>query len=112
MKEELLAYISDRIDWHKLEQTRLKKAYRSDEAAHMQIAINVYNIFLSTYQAMKYDLAETLRRFSAIVGTWDENHRKAHAHQDQERLLIESIKIERALEIIRHAKELELTHHD
>lgn len=107
MKEELIAYINSRIEWHRLEQARLKKAYRSDEAAHMQIAINVYNIFLSTYQAMKYDPAETMRRFSTIVATWDENHRKAHEHQDEEKLLIEAIKIERALEIIQYAKNLE-----
>lgn len=107
MKEELIAYVNSRISWCKLEQKKLKQGYRSDEAAHMQIAINVYNIFLSTYQAMKYDLAETMRRFSAIVGTWDANHRKAHEHQDEEKLLIESIKIERALEIIQYAKELE-----
>ncbi len=107
MKEELLSYLNERIDWHKREQARLKAACCADEAAHVQIAINVYNIFLSTWQAMKYDLDETLRRFSGIVSSWDENHRTACAHQDEKRKFVEEIKISRAMEIIRRAKELE-----
>lgn len=67
MKEEMLRYIDERIAWHQGEQARLKAEYRQDEANHMQIAINVYNIFRSTYQAMKFDLDETVRRFSAIT---------------------------------------------
>ena len=112
MKDALLHYLNDRIDWHKREQARLKKADCADEAAHQQISINVYGIFLSTYQALKYDLAETLRRFSSIVDTWDKQHRLAHEHGDITQLLIEEIKIGRATEIIRYAKELELSHHD
>lgn len=112
MKEEMLAYLNERISWHKHEQAKLKQDDRTDEAIHLQIAANVYSIFLSTYRAMKYDMAETLRRFSSIVNTWDENHKTAHAHDDFEKKLVEEIKIDRALEIIRHAKELEGLHHD
>ena len=112
MKEELLGYINDRIAWHKLEQARLKNAYRADEATHMQIAINVYNIFLSTYQAVKYDLDETVKRFSSIVATWDASHKLACTRGNLEKKLIEEIKIDRAMEIIRRAKELEWMHHD
>ena len=107
MKEELIGDINDRIAWHQQEQARLKKAYRADEAVHMQIAVNVYNIFLSIYQAVKYDLDETVKRFSGIIGTWDASHRKAYEHGDTEKMLIETIKIERATEILRRAKELE-----
>lgn len=109
MKEKLLAYINERIDWHRREQARLKASYRNDEAIHMQVAINVYNIFLSTWQAMKFDLDETLLRFSSISSTWDNNHRRALEHNELEKQLIEEIKIDRALEIIRFAKELEET---
>ena len=109
MKEKLLAYINERIDWHRREQARLKASYRNDEAIHMQVAINVYNIFLSTWQAMKFDLDETLLRFSSISSTWDDNHRRALEHNELEKQLIEEIKIDRALEIIRFAKELEET---
>lgn len=112
MKEEMLAFIDSHLDWTRREQARLRKEERGDEAIHLQIAINVYNIFLSIYQAMHYDLAVTLQRFSALVEVWDQNHHKAHAHHDDEQKLIEEIKISRALEIIRHAKELEMTHHD
>ena len=42
MKEALIQYLNDRIDWHKREQSRLKKADCVDEAAHQQISINVY----------------------------------------------------------------------
>ena len=107
MKEEMLAYLDERIAWCRQEQARLKAEYRADEAAHMQIAMNVYGIFRSTYQAVKYDLAETLRRFSGVVGSWDESHKQACAHGDTEKQLIEEIKIGRALEIIRRAKETE-----
>jgi len=107
MKEEMLAYLNERIDWHKREQARLKAACCGDEAAHVQIAINVYNIFLSTWQAMKFDMDETLRRFSSIVSTWDESHRAACAHGDEAKKFVEEIKIGRAMEIIRRAKELE-----
>ena len=107
MKEELLAYLNERIDWHKREQSRLKAACCADEAAHVQIAINVYNIFLSTYQAMKYDLGETLGRFSGIVSSWDASHRLACEHNDENKKFVEEIKISRAMEIIRRAKELE-----
>ena len=107
MKEELLSYIDERIAWHKGEQSRLKAEYRQDEAAHVQIAINVYNIFLATYRAMKFDLGETLRRFSSIVGNWDESHRIACEHGDDPKKFVEEIKIDRAMEIIRRAKELE-----
>ena len=112
MKEELINDLNTRIEWAKREQERLRKEDRLDEAAHVQIGINVYNIFLSTYKAVKYDLAETLKRFASIVETWNENHRKAHEHNDLEKTLIEEIKISRALDIIQRAKELELTHHD
>lgn len=112
MKEEMLAYLNERIAWHKQEQARLKRDDRADEAAHMQIAMNVYSIFQSTWQAMQYDMGETLRRFGAIVETWNENHRKACEHSNVTKKLIEEIKVNRALEIIRQAKELEAMHHD
>ena len=107
MKENLIAYINSRIDWHQQEQARLKAEYRQDEAVLMQIATNVYRIFLSTYQAMKFDLGETLQRFSSIMSTWDESHKQAHAHDDATKQLIEEIKIARAMEILRAAKEME-----
>ena len=107
MKEEMLRYIDERISWHQNEQARLKTEYRQDEANHMQIAINVYNIFRSTYQAMKFALDETVRRFSAITGTWDESHKRACEHGDEEKRLIEEIKLARAMELLRHAKETE-----
>ncbi len=112
MKEEMLAFINERIRWHQQEHARLRQEQRGDEAAHLQIAINVYNIFLSTYKAMKYDLNETLRRFASILETWDQNHRRASEHDAPEKIFIEEIKINRALEIIRYAKELEVNHHD
>lgn len=112
MKENLIAYINSRIDWHQQEQARLKAEYRQDEAAHVQIAMNVYRIFLSTYQALKFDLDETLRRFSSILSTWDESHKMACTHGDTDKKLIEEIKISRALEIIQHAKGLEAAQHD
>ena len=107
MKEEMLRYIDERITWHQSEQARLKAEYRQDEANHMQIAINVYNIFRSTYQAMKYDLDATVARFSVIVGSWDESHRHACEHGDDEKRLIEEIKLARAMELLRRAKETE-----
>ena len=107
MKEKLLAYLDERIAWCKQEQARLKAEYRADEAVHMQIAMNVYSIFQSTYRAVKYDLPETLRRFSGIMSTWDESHRQAHAHGDEAKQLIEEIKLARASEILRAAKEME-----
>ena len=107
MKEEMLSYIDERIAWHKREQSRLKAEYRTDEAAHVQIAINVYNIFRATYQAMKYDLDETVVRFSGIVSTWEESHKRACEHGDEEKRLIEEIKLARAMEILRRAKETE-----
>ena len=112
MKEAMIHYLNERINYHKLEQARLKKADCADEAAHQQICINVYSIFQSIYQAVKYDLGETLRRFAGIVETWDQQHRLAHEHRNTEQQLIEEIKIGRALEIIRFAKELEVPHHD
>lgn len=112
MKEEMLAYLNERISWHRQEQSRLKQDNRADEAAHMQISANVYSIFQSTYQAMKYDLGATLAKFGAIVGVWNESHKKAFEHNDTMKMLIEEIKINRALEIIRHAKELEGMRHD
>lgn len=112
MKDEMIMYLSERIDWYKREQARLRSESRADEAAHVQIALNVYNIFLSTYQAMKYDMAATLKKFSAIVSVWDESHRQALEHDDYDKKFIEEIKIGRAMEIIERAKELEKMHHD
>jgi len=112
MKAEMLAYLNERITWHRQEQARLKQDDRADEAAHLQIAANVYSIFLSTYQAMKYDLGAALNKFGAIVQVWNESHKKACEHDDVMKKLVEEIKINRALEIIRHAKELEGLHHD
>lgn len=109
MKEKLIGYIDERIAWHKREQSRLKAEYRQDEAAHVQIAINVFNIFRSTYQAMKFDLDDTIKRFSVIVSNWDESHKRTCEHGDEEKKLIEEIKIDRALEIIHRAKEMEET---
>ena len=108
MKEALMQFLNERIEWHKLEQARLKQASCGDEAAHQQIMINVYGIFRSTYQAMKYDLDETVKRFAGIVRTWDESHKLASAHGDNQKQLIEEIKIARATEILRRAKETEV----
>lgn len=107
MKEKMLHYIDERIAWHQGEQARLKAEYRQDEANHMQIAINVYNIFRATYQAMKYDLDETVRRFSTIASSWDESHKRACEHGDDAKRLNEEIKLARAMELLRHAKETE-----
>ena len=107
MKNELINYINERIIWCKHEQERLRSECRKDEATHVQIGANVYNIFLSNYQAMKYDLDATLAKFSAIVAVWEENHRRAVEHDDYAKKFIEEIKIERAMEIIRRAKETE-----
>ncbi len=112
MKEELLAYLNRRIDWHKQEQARLKAENRFDEAAHIQIALNVYGIFLSTCQALQYDLTAALAKFQAISGVWQQNLRKAQEHEDCTKILIENIKLDRAQEIIRYAKELEGRLHD
>ena len=58
--------------------------------------------------AMKYDLDETVKRFAGIVRTWDESHKLASAHGDDQKQLIEEIKIARATEILRRAKETEV----
>ena len=105
MKEELLSYINERIAWHKGEQARLKAEYRQDEATHMQIAINVYGIFRATYQAMKFDLDETVKRFGHIISSWEENHKRACEHEDEEKRLIEEIKLARAMELLHRAQE-------
>ena len=107
MKEEMLSYLDERIAWHKGEQSRLKAEYRQDEANLMQVAINVYGIFRSIYQAVQFDLDETVKRFANIVHTWDESHRLACTHGDDQKRLIEEIKITRATEILRRAKETE-----
>lgn len=112
MKDELIQYLNERIDWYKNEQTRLRRESRADEAAHMQIAVNVYNIFLSTYQAMKFDLTAALEKFRVIVSVWDNSYRRAMAHNDYDKQFIEEIKINRATEILRRAKELEGMQHD
>ena len=112
MKNEMITYLNERISWYKHEQERLRSECRMDEAAHVQIAINVYSIFLSTWKAVKYDLNETLMRFSSIVSVWDESHRRAVEHDDYGKKFIEEIKIARAMEIIQRAKELERMHHD
>ncbi len=112
MKDELIQYLNERIDWYKHEQTRLRSESRADEAAHMQIAVNVYNIFLSTYQATKFNLTAALERFSAIVNIWEDSHRRAIEHSDYDKQFVEEIKISRAMEILRRAKELEAMHHD
>ena len=112
MKQELMTYLDARIIWHRSEQHRLKVDDRHDEATHMQIAVNVYHIFLSTYQAMKFDLGETLQRFSSIMSTWEESHKRACEHAVQAKALVEEIKLSRAQEIICYVKELEANQHD
>ena len=107
MKEEMLTYLDERIAWHKGEQSRLRAEYLQDEANLMQIAINVYGIFRSTYQALHFDLDETVKRFAGIVHTWDESHQLACTHGDEQKRMIEEIKIVRATEILRRAKETE-----
>ena len=61
----------------------------------------------ATYQAMKFDLDETVKRFGGIVSSWDESHKRACAHGDDEKRLIEEIKLARAMELLRRAKETE-----
>ena len=112
MKEEMLTFLADRTEWHRQEQLRLKADDRHDEAAHMQIAMNVYGIFKSVFQASRYDVDEALRRFGGIVSTWDEQHKLACSHEDAAKQLVEEMKISRALEIIRYAKGLEGIRHD
>ena len=56
MKKEILSFLNERILWHQQEHARLRREERTDEAIHLQIAINVYNIFLSIYKAVKLSL--------------------------------------------------------
>lgn len=112
MKNEMIVYLDERIDWYQKEQARLRSESCADEAAHMQIVVNVYNIFLSTYRAMKFDLTAATEKFRAISGVWEENLRRAEAHHDEDKQFIEEIKISRAREILARAEELEETHHD
>lgn len=112
MKEKMLQYIDNHIAYCQHERIRLQKEFRNDEAAHQQIAMNVYGIFRSIYQAMQYDMGNTLQRFSKIVEEWDQQHQQAAAHEDRMKALIEEIKISRALELIAHAKEMECIQND
>lgn len=107
MKEEMLAYISARIDGHKQEQQRLRTADRADEAAHQQIIINVYGIFPAVYQATGYDLIAALMRFRSIIAPWEESRRNALAHHDSAKAFIEEIKLNAAADLIRYAEGLE-----
>lgn len=107
MKEEMLAYIDARISAHKQEQSRLRTADRADEAAHQQIIINMYGIFLSIYRALNYDLAATAGRFRGIMDTWEENRRTALAHNDSAKVFVEEIKLNAAAEMLRYAEEME-----
>ena len=107
MKENMMAYLDRNIEWYNQEQLRLKKEFRADEAAHMQIASNVYGIFQSIYRAVHFNPDETVRRFGGITATWRESYMNAQAHGDAQKMLIEEIKLARAAEILRKAKELE-----
>lgn len=107
MKEELIAYITARIDEHKAEQQRLRRAERADEAAHQQIIINMYGIFQSIYRAMNGDLPVTIARFRGIMSTWEENRRVALAHEDSAKAYVEEIKLNAAADMLRYAEELE-----
>lgn len=107
MKEEMLAYINTRIAEHQQEQQRLRTADRADEAAHQQIIINMYGIYLSIYRALNYDLPATTERFRGIVSTWEENRRTALAHEDGAKAFIEEIKLNAATEMLRYAEEME-----
>lgn len=106
MQEGMNRFIQERIAWYQQEQKRLRWESRTDEATHMQIAANVYSIFLSTCQAMKNDLAAATARFSSIAGVWEENHHRATEHNDFDRQFVEDIKLRAAKEILDHAKEV------
>ena len=107
MQDKMMQYLNDRINQTRQMQAKLRQDCREDEAAHQQIALNVYAIFRSTYQALKFDLDAAVTKFSSIAGVWAENRRRAAEHNDDSKVFIEEIKLSRARAILERAQELE-----
>ena len=98
--EDFLLFINTSTDKLKLEEERLIRDERKDEANLTRIRLNIYDIAGTIYAALskqgrgEINSEEYLKKLENLGEKWRESYEKAKIHNDMEKMAIEEIKLE------------------
>ena len=106
MKAKLESWLNQRITACAQRRAELNADFRQDEARFEQIRENVYGIFRSVCQATDGMPDTMIGHLEKIPAAWEAQHALALQHHQEDRALIERIKLETAEEIRRFVCQL------
>lgn len=102
---EYLKYLDDSVEKLRREEGELAATYRKDEANLMKIRINIYGICKTVFEAIsRQESGEQLRekylaKLEETLTNWKISKEKAKQHEDVEKVVTETIKLETIEEI-------------
>lgn len=111
---QLQAYFDNQIFLSGQRESDLKADSRKDEANFEKIRANIFTLFRTTLEVAcrTYPDDEAavqhffINRLEKIPGNWKEARETAELHHDEEKALIEGIKLETAEQICARVREL------
>lgn len=104
-KVQFLKYLDDTIQAADKEEKELLLDERKDDAQHVKVKTNIYNVFKTTFQAVLKNRTEEefialyINKMNTIPANWKTSYENAKAHNDTEKMLIEEIKLQTLDEI-------------
>lgn len=104
-KVQFLKYLDDTIQAADKEEKELLLDERKDDAQHVKVKTNIYNVFKTTFQAVLKNRTEEefialyINKMNTIPANWKTSYENAKAHNDTEKMLIEEIKLQTLNEI-------------
>ncbi len=105
--DNFMQFLEERIAKCKAQAEALERDHRKDEAVFEKVRENMYSIFRSVWKVAKEqcgsDEAARLQffqiRLEQIPSSWAQSLEKAQQHGDEQKVLIERIKLEAIKEI-------------
>lgn len=98
--KEYLKYLEDSVEKLHCEEAELAATHRKDEANLMKIRINIYGICKTVFEAIsRQEAGEQLKekylaKLEEISRNWEISREKAKQHEDVEKVVTETIKLE------------------
>lgn len=99
-QQEFMKYLDEQCDKLTQEEKALKLDQRKDEANHVKIQFNIYQIFQTIFRVTAGKSTEDqiesdfLAQMERIPESWKKALESANKHQDQERIYIETLKFQ------------------
>ncbi len=104
-QQDFLNYLAGKCDEFKNNEQLLKADQRKDEADHVKIQMNIYQIFQTIFQVTvkkskeEDQINDFLAQLTRIPESWEKALSNARQHQDTEREFIETLKFQMRDEI-------------